>query len=525
MPNIINRKSATASSALQTSLSAALIAAVIAAVAAISAILTNASQQTQIVDASANVIGAELGTDGHYQLHTNISQNIYADPNNSSTTNLDSGNAYTFTGASTSTLGVTGLQWSLRTDQNATVYIEQSPDNTNWDISDNFDYKANEGLGGTVQATQSYWRIRVILVGAIDTTYFRLQGVLAPIAVPLPSALSNDGRLLSESTLTGQQNTNRHVWVNPTNELAVSPVYRLVGTSFDGTVLDPNFWTDGSLRDGTVAQGGGEIKLETNTTANGFAKYTSVRKARFVAGSAQYFNGAVSWVTAGTANNLRRVGVYTTDVSDDIVDGYFFQLDETVFSIGYARAGTPVLVDSGDFNGNLGATFTPTAATYYLVSIEYTPMGAFWYIDGKLLHKIGAAHLSNTNTLPIVIENENTGNSIIDVVFDTVGLYIARQGELITSPISSRATGVSGTVFKYGAGNLRGMQVSTIVDNAEVDIYDGLSNAGTLIWASGKLKKKDDGTNLQIDFWNLPFNDGLFIDITVQSADVLVVYE
>ena len=141
------------------------------------------------------------------------------------------------------------------------------------------------------------------------------------------------------------------------------------------------------------------------------------------------------------------------------------------------------------------------------------------------MHKIGAAHLSNTNTLPIVIENENTGNSIIDVVFDTVGLYIARQGELITSPISSRATGVSGTVFKYGAGNLRGMQVSTIVDNAEVDIYDGLSNAGTLIWASGKLKKKDDGTNLQIDFWNLPFNDGLFIDITVQSADVLVVYE
>ena len=229
-------------------------------------------------------------------------QNVKVDTNNSSTTNLVNGNSYTFTGTGTSTLGVVGLQWSLKTDQNATVYVEESPDNSNWDISYSFDYIASKGgRGETVQATQAYWRIRVILTGTTDTTYFRLAGVLCPIATPLPSALSSDGRLLSESTLTGQQNTNRHVWVNPTNELAISPVYRLVGTSFNGSTKDPNFWVDGSLRDGTVTQTNGEIVLETNTTENGLALYQSVRKARFVAGSASLFQGAVKWKIVGPA--------------------------------------------------------------------------------------------------------------------------------------------------------------------------------------------------------------------------------
>ena len=39
-----------------------------------------------------------------------IKQDVVADDNNSSTTNLASGNAYTFTGIATSTLGVVGLQ-------------------------------------------------------------------------------------------------------------------------------------------------------------------------------------------------------------------------------------------------------------------------------------------------------------------------------------------------------------------------------------------------------------------------------
>ena len=178
-----------------------------------------------------------------------FTQDVQLDANNSSTDNLISTNSYTFEGTGTSTLGVAALQWNLKTDQNATVYVEQSDDNTNWDISDHFDYLTTRSEGNTVQAITAYWRIRVVLTGTTDTTYFRLSGVLCPIASPLPRALSDDSRLQTETTITGRTNTERHAWINPTNEQAISPLYRMVGTNFDGVNKDPNFWTDGSLLD------------------------------------------------------------------------------------------------------------------------------------------------------------------------------------------------------------------------------------------------------------------------------------
>ena len=64
----------------------------------------------------------------------NIQQDVIAVPENSSEANLAVG--ATFTGEGVSTLGVVGLQTSLKTDQNCTVYVDQSPDGTSWDIVD-----------------------------------------------------------------------------------------------------------------------------------------------------------------------------------------------------------------------------------------------------------------------------------------------------------------------------------------------------------------------------------------------------
>jgi len=156
--------------------------------------LVGGDQKTQIVDSAGNVIDAEADHLSKYHLAVTVNQDVNADPNNTSSDNLNAG--ATFTGTVTSTLGVVGLQWSLYTTQNCTVYVDESPDGTNWDISYSFDYLASQGgRGETVQATQAYWRIRVTNIGAIATTTFRLQGVLCPVAVPLPSSLSETGRL------------------------------------------------------------------------------------------------------------------------------------------------------------------------------------------------------------------------------------------------------------------------------------------------------------------------------------------
>ena len=73
---------------------------------------------TVLYDASGNAIDSHLDADGGYHLGVAVSQSVYADPNNSSTTNLAAA-TYTFTGTGTSTLGVVGLQFS--TDLRLTV--------------------------------------------------------------------------------------------------------------------------------------------------------------------------------------------------------------------------------------------------------------------------------------------------------------------------------------------------------------------------------------------------------------------
>jgi len=449
-----------------------------------------------------------------------IKQDVTVDANNSSDANLASG--ATFTGTGTSTLGVVGLQWSLYTTENCTVYVEQSPDNTNWDISYEFEYIASKGgQGETVQATQSYWRIKVTNNGPSITTEFRLQGVLCPIATPLPSSLSDDARLKTETTILGRHNPERHAWINPTNEQAVSPVYRLVGTNFDGTVKDANFWTDGSLLDGSVTQAGGEIDLHTNdagATAASSAKYTSARKARFVAGSAMLFAGGFNFKTAYTANNIRRVGAYTTTAAANTpVDGFYFELSNATFSVNSrANAGAVSSVTSGSFNGAMGDTWAPTADTYYLLQIEYTPLAVIFYVNGELLHKKQGAHQSYYMTLPITIENLNTAGST-DVSFETIGMYIARQGELVTTPKSYYASAAATTILKYGAGDLHRV---TVTDNAvsAMTVYDGLSAAGVVLAVLDA--SKTTGT---MEF-GIPFSDGLTI-VTSGSPKMTVVYE
>jgi len=438
-----------------------------------------------------------------------IVQDVQSDPNNSSTVDLAS--AATFTGTGTSTLGVVGLQWSLYTTENCTVYVEESPDNTNWDISYQFDYIASKGgQGETVQATQSYWRIRVTNEGMSTTTELRLQGVLCPIATPLPSSLSPDSRLKVESTLTGQQNASRHVWVTPTNTLLTTSEVRLVGTNFDGQAADPNFWTPAVTGSGTVTQDG-EIQLDTGVTANSTASYTSVRKARFIVGSANHFIGAFKFVTAGTTDNARRCGAYLA------TDGFFFQLDGTVFSIGTRKNSSDTLVSSGSFNGNMGDSFTPLTTAYYKLDIEWTPVDAFFYVNGVLLHRVVGGHLSDVLTLPIVFENVNDNDSIVDVTFDCLGVVIMREGLLETNPTSYYADGAATTILKYGAGDLHRV---TVTDNANatMTVYDGLSAAGVVMAVLDA--SKTTGT---MEF-SAPFSDGLTI-VTTGSPKMTVVYE
>src|SRR5574343_1046597 len=178
-----------------------------------------------------------------------IKQDVIADPNNSSDDDLDAGNTYTFTGTASSTLGVAAIQVSLFANKNCYIKVEQSPDGTNWDLSDPFNYTASRNFGVTVQAISTYVRFIVTTNGETTTT-FRLQTALCPIAEPLPRALDFNGNLKIAAPVDA---AGYAAEVSSYGEqLAVNRI-RIVGAQFDGNTVDQNFWTTATST-GTVTQ-------------------------------------------------------------------------------------------------------------------------------------------------------------------------------------------------------------------------------------------------------------------------------
>ena len=119
--------------------------------------------------------------------------------------------------------------------------------------------------------------------------------------------------------------TGKEVEVDALGNLkSVTPV-RLVGTVFDGTTKDTNFWTEAVTGTGSVTQAGESI-LATGVTANSTASYTSVRRARKITGASNQFKAVARLITDPQANNIRRIGCY------DVKDGSLIIYDNTTNS-------------------------------------------------------------------------------------------------------------------------------------------------------------------------------------------------
>lgn len=118
-----------------------------------------------------------------------ITQKVTTSTLNATTTPLGISGVYTGTGEST--LSVNAIQVNVFTNKNSAVnglQIQQSMDNTNWDIIDSFTVLANVGQGITVQATAEFYRI-VYTNGTSAQATFRLESVLCPLADALPRSI------------------------------------------------------------------------------------------------------------------------------------------------------------------------------------------------------------------------------------------------------------------------------------------------------------------------------------------------
>lgn len=465
---------------------------------------TNETDEVTIAD-SLGVNKLKVYTDGSITSRALVT--VIPSVLNNSSSNLAVG--ATFTGASESTINVSGIQFIFNSDQDGVVYVDQSGDGTNWDVIDHYDfYVGKAALGVTVQAVGSYFRIRVTNSGTATTTFLRLQTVLCPVIEALPRSLDDNGNLktavnsISDGYGFNVENT-------PMGEMRVVEPVRLTGATFQGTTVDPNFWTTSVVPAGTVTQTDGNVVLATGTTASGSATIQSVRAGRYVGGSSNRFRCAIEIVGGGVTSNTRRWGVFTT------TDGAFFQISGTVFSVVTRKSSVDTVVSNGSFNGVLGSTLSVSAnVTNY--EIYYTNSKVYFVIGEDIVHTVSTTSGTWTSqiTLPIRLENTN-GAITTNVTLECRVASIFRLGLLQTETQYGHITTNTTTVLKYGAGRLHRIVRAS---GGTLVIYDNTAGTGTVIHTvSGT-------TPVGSIEYGIPFFNGLTV-VSTLTPDALIVYE
>ena len=588
-----------------------------------------------------------------------ITQTVLTDANNSSNTNLAQ-NAF-FIGLPTSTLGVAAIQIAFKSDQNCTIFVDQSQGLTAgigtatvsngsptitgsggtkftrdfkvgdqifvggetthyilsitsdtvmtatasflstgggytfypWDQTDQYAYNATtDNFGLTIQAVNTYERVRVTNIGSGLSLVFRLTTVLCPIVEAVPRSLDENGNLKVNSP------TDTYNWSvenTPQGDTrSVTPI-RLAGAALEGSTLDTNFWGTILINGGTITQANARLNVLTGASANGSATIFTIRKGRYVSGSTNCVRIQGRFGDTGTTDNVRQFGAglssnYTltigsatiiagdvyTDVSgvqytilisgtvttatvfatgtptagagqvytrvsgtgaasftgsaytinSTLTDGFYFQLSGTTFSVVTAIGGTPTPVNSGLFNGNLGASYTPTI-NVQTWEIYYNTKTVYFTINGKLLHTVSdpITPLSNTNTLHAFIRNTNSNNLASSLGFYARSVSIRRLGPLETERTFKYVATNTTTVLKYSAGRLYKVIFGDPETAQVVTLYDGLTVSAPLIATLTNVKIDGNHTvnHTVVDF-TIPFHNGLTM-VTSSSVPITIIYE
>jgi hypothetical protein len=456
-----------------------------------------------------------------------IVQNVVESPLNSSTATLAP--TGTFTGTGTSTLGVAGIQVSLYANQNCTVYVEQSPDNTNWDISDSYDYKyqTRPNFGTTIQAVSSYFRVRVTNNSqSASATTFRLQSCLCPVVEAIPRSLDSYG-FLQTCVESIEDRYGSQVKLSPVGGLNTTKLNRLVGVTFSGTTIDSNFWQASAVSGASAVQVGGELSLNTNAATTGACCYlNSIRSARYIPANNHYVRFQLDCGSTTGTGTIKRWGAWTSSAVGSYnapQDGCAFTVYNGVLALETFNNGSATRIDNGAFNGSYGLTVNVPPSGISLYEMVYTNSAVWFIYNGNYIHKVSAtaAPWSSTLTLPVRAEIYNASATAFNTSIKIRSASISRYGEVVDgTPIWYAPTAAaSGVVLKRGAGRL---QKIINYDSAAgtLNMWDGVTTAAPSIAlvTAFDLSKVTGSLTHNVDFYS-----GLTISCT--RGSVMVVYE
>lgn len=347
------------------------------------------------------------------------------------------------------------------------------------------------------------------------------SGSLTVDSPQLPAALGQSGGFISQL----QDAHGHNAEINVMGDLLVSQPYRLAGANFTGTTLDTNFWAT-TLSTGTAVQTQGLVELASTAAASAYAHLASVSIARFVFAHPHRYRAVIGVPTVAVAHNTRRWGAYTVSTVTP-QNGFYFELSSAgVLSVVTVSGGTPTAVASGSFNGHVSSYVVDTNLHAY--EIHYFVMRVEFFVDGILLHTVtpGASPMTaGVYDLPIGATSINDVTGGVSGLLDVYNAIILRLGREMTHPKSFYQSGtVTAQILKRGPGLLQGLAISGVGNNANITLYDNITNSGTILFSTGAMATNT--TPFNIDFGQgIPYTTGLTLNIATAAANATTRYE
>ena len=165
-------------------------------------------------DTHYSTVGSELDTFVTEIVSLGVSYNGTVNTENSSSVALNTGATFTGTGKDVSSYP--SVVVAVKTDQAGTLYIEFSPDNSNWDSSLSFSTAAGINEVHRITVTRKYFRVRFTNTSESNQSYFRLQALLGSqqsLTSALNSTIQSDAdAVVTRSVLVG--NTDGGTFIN-----------------------------------------------------------------------------------------------------------------------------------------------------------------------------------------------------------------------------------------------------------------------------------------------------------------------
>lgn len=438
--------------------------------------VTSGTLQTLGTVGTINGIGGTVQTSGPLSVIST---------NNSSTAVLAGNAVFTGTGEDVTAYSEMRVSvWSSHISGSDGLSIQQSSDNTNWDITDVYNIAATTGKTYVVPRQAKFFRI-VYTNGATLQTGFRLQVILNKTATTPASQRSSDG--YSNETDLQEVWAFNSIWNGATWDRAKGTS----GTAFVavGAGTQQTLGTVGVVNTGTLAQvtnlTNGSVNILTGTIQNS-GNGTVVNGSIIVttgtilsSGAGTVVGGTLQNLVTGTINALA-AGTITAGTLTNLVSGTLNALASGTITVG------TVSVTTGTVVLNTGTITTIAAGTQNtLGTVGNLNNGSVNLLTGTLTsitNLAGGTIKSDPTTVPQMLQ------------FGTLGT----AGGSFFATISA----ASGAGTKH---YIQGVDIVMQSGIADVRVLSGSSVQGTGVLAAGFFGTPGGGISKN---WAPHFNTG-----------------